>query len=71
MSSEVSVLQKVSDNYLIEQEECYEVQRLLQNKKIQDQQHYLVKWKGYSDSENIWELVINLDECTCIIENYL
>ena len=70
-STEVSELTKVSDNYLIKQKEWYEVQKILKHKKINDQQHYLVKWKKYSDLKNIWELTENLDKCACIIENYL
>ena len=51
-SAEVLKLTKVLDNYLIKQEEWYKVQRILKHKKINSQQHYLVKWKKYSDSEN-------------------
>ena len=43
VSAEVSELTKVSDNYLIKQEEWYEVQRILRHKKINSQWHYLVK----------------------------
>ncbi len=35
-------------------DEFYEVQELLATKKIRGKQHYLVKWKGYPDSENSW-----------------
>ena len=69
--AEVPELMKILNNYLIEQEEWYEVQRILKHKKINSQQYYLVKWKKYSDSENTWELTENLDRCACIIENYL
>ena len=68
---EMSELTKVSDNYLMKQEEWYEVWKILKHKKINGQQHYLVKWKEYSDLKNTWELTENLDKCTCIIENYL
>ena len=70
-SAKVLELTKVLDDYLIEQEEWYKVQRILRHKKINSQQHYLVKWKRYSDLENTWELTENLDKCTCIIKNYL
>ena len=70
-SSEILKLIKVLNNYLIKQEEWYKVQKILKHKKINSQQHYLVKWKRYSDSENIWKLTENLDRCACIIENYL
>ena len=71
VSAGVLELMKVPDNYLIEQEEWYKVQRILRHKEINSQQHYLVKWKRYSDSENTWELTENLNRCACIIENYL
>ena len=71
VSAEVSELTKVSDNYLIKQEEWYKVQRILRYKKINSQQHYLVKWKRYSDLENTWKLTENLNKCACIIKNYL
>ena len=51
-SAEVLKLTKVSDNYLMKQEEWYKVQRILRHKKINSQQHYLVKWKRYLNSEN-------------------
>ena len=70
-SAEVLKLTKVLNDYLIKQEEWYEVQRILRHKRINNQQHYLVKWKKYSDLENTWELTENLNRYTCIIENYL
>ena len=59
----ISVLQQVSDNYLMKQEEWYEVQKILAHKEINSEWHYLVKWKNYSDSENTWELTVNLNRC--------
>ena len=43
VSAEVSELMKVLNNYLMKQEEQYKVQRILKHKKINSQQHYLVK----------------------------
>ena len=48
----VLILTKVPDNYLIKQEEQYEVEQILKHKNINCKWHYLVKWKEYSDSEN-------------------
>ena len=64
------VLEQVPNNYLMKQEDQYEVEKILEHKNISRQKHYLVKWKGYSDSENIWELKMNLDECSEAIEKY-
>ena len=40
---QVSVLTQISDNYLIKQEEWYEIEKILHHKCINCQQHYLVK----------------------------
>ena len=36
-------------------EEEYEVEAILEAKKIRGKQHFLVKWKGYGDHENTWQ----------------
>ena len=69
-SKEVLILTQVSDNYLMKQEERYEVKWILQHKDIDSKCHYLVKWKEYLESENTWESTKNLNECQCIMKNY-
>ena len=71
VSDIVSVLEQVSDNYLIKQEDWYEVESILKHKNINRQKYYLVKWKNYSDLKNIWESEWNLNECLKIIKKYL
>ena len=39
----VSVLEQVLDNYLMKQEDWYEVEKILKHKNINKQKHYLVK----------------------------
>ncbi len=60
----VSILELVDPNtplqetfyFQIEEENEFEAERILSYRG----QSYLVKWKGYEDLENTWELVINL-----------
>ena len=70
VSDEVLILEQVSDNYLIKQENWYKVKKILKYKNINKQKYNLVKWKSYSDSENIWKLEENLNRCSEIIEKY-
>ena len=48
---------------LIESDEEYEVERILDKKIISGTVHYLVKWKGYNISESTWEPKQNLKNC--------
>ncbi|EFQ96955.1 hypothetical protein MGYG_09215 [Nannizzia gypsea CBS 118893] len=52
------------------QEQEYEVERILDEKRINGKIHYLVKWKGYDDSENTYEPMRNLQNATQAIEKY-
>ena len=70
VSDKVSVLEQVSDNYLMKQEDWYKVEKILKHKNINKQRYYLVKWKSYSDSENIWKSEENLNRYLKIIEKY-
>ena len=69
-SDAVPVLEQVLDDYLMKQKDWYKVEKILKHKNINKQRHYLVKWKNYSNSENIWESEENLDECSEIIKKY-
>ena len=39
---------------IVDGEEHYEVERILDSRFTRDQLHFLVKWKGYSYEENSW-----------------
>ena len=52
-SDNMLVLRQVSDNYLIKQEDWYEVKKILKHKNIDKKRYYLVKWKSYLNFKNI------------------
>ena len=70
-SDNVLVLRQVSDNYLIEQEDWYKVKKILRHKNINKKRYYLIKWKDYFNSENIWKLKDNLNNCLKTIKKHL
>lgn len=47
----------------------FEVEYLCDYKKIRDQEYYLVKWRGYPESENTWEPRQNL-KCVRILKQF-
>ena len=44
-------------------EQEYEVEDILDKRTNGRTEEYLVKWKGYDNSENTWEPIKNLDHC--------
>ncbi len=50
--------------YEIEEENEFEVEKVLAQKG----QDYLVKWKGYEDSEDTWEPIKNLVNCRSLLQ---
>ena len=52
-----------------EDEAEYEVEAILDFKKTSKGDYYLIKWKGYEESENSWQPETNLD-CDELIEQF-
>nr|NP_001037070.1 H3K9 methyltransferase-like [Bombyx mori]CAJ18344.1 putative H3K9 methyltransferase [Bombyx mori] len=55
----------------IKNAEEYIVEKILGFKYENGKEYFHVKWKGWSDSENTWEPIENLDNCPAIIKNFL
>jgi len=54
----------------IEGEEEYEVEKILDARLFRRQRQYLVKWEGYSTTENSWEPIQNLEHASDIITDF-
>ncbi|BAE56502.1 unnamed protein product [Aspergillus oryzae RIB40] len=62
---------KIAENIELDEEGTeYEVEKILKHKRVNGKPHYLVKWKGYSTSENSWEPIENLTGCHQLVRQY-
>ena len=57
-------------HYEPEEEQEFEVEKVLNHRGNQHSREYLIKWKGYPDAENTWELETNLQNCKQILQKY-
>ena len=48
----------------------YEVEKILDSRKVKNQIQYLVKWEGYSHEENTWEPLKHLGNAKDLVENF-
>ena len=55
---------------LVHGEEEWEIEAIMAHKKTQCGIKYLVKWKGYPESENSWEPAENLENAKDMVEDY-
>jgi hypothetical protein len=53
-----------------ETENEYEVEEILEARRISGRPHYLVRWKGYDTSENTWEPIENLRGCPQLVQQF-
>lgn len=49
----------------------YEVEKILRERILRNNKMYLVKWKGFSEDENTWEPIENLQGCERILAKYI
>ena len=61
---------QTAENIKIEDDDEYEVEKILKQKRVNGQPFYLVKWKGYNTSENTWEPIANLKGCHQAMQEY-
>lgn len=63
---------KIAENVEIDDdtELEYEVEQILDHKRVSGKPYYLVKWKGYDTSENTWEPIENLTGCHQLVQQY-
>jgi hypothetical protein len=54
----------------VEGEDEYEVEKILDSKRIRNKLVYQVKWVGYSEEENTWESPANLTHADDIIAEF-
>ena len=55
---------------IVEGEPEWEVEAILGSKIIRNQLQFLVKWKGWPDSENSWEPEANVENATELVEAF-
>ncbi|KAF9095839.1 hypothetical protein BGX29_008863 [Mortierella sp. GBA35] len=54
-----------------EAEKVYEIEAIRGYRNVENKPEFLVKWLGYSDIENTWEPLENLDNCPALLKEFL
>ena len=55
---------------IVDGEEEYEVEEILDSRIYRKKLQYLVKWKGYGHGENTWEPAANFDHASEVVEDF-
>ena len=55
---------------IIEGEEEWEVERILNKRKVQGKNKYLVRWKGFTVEGDTWESKENLENAIELVEEF-
>lgn len=50
-------------------DEAYEVEKIVNKRVVGNRTEYLVKWQGWSEKDNTWEPLKNLN-CAKLIEDF-
>nr|XP_026498615.1 histone-lysine N-methyltransferase SUV39H2-like isoform X1 [Vanessa tameamea] len=54
-----------------QQPEEFIIEKILDFKYASGKESFYIKWKGWSDSENTWEPIENLDNCPDVLKQFL
>ena len=54
-----------------EEDDVYEVEKVVGDRHYKGQKQYYIKWKGYSDEFNTWEGPENCENCKFLIRKYI
>ena len=55
---------------IIEGEEEFEVEKILNKKMVREKEKFLVRWKGYMAEEDTWENKENLENAKELVEEF-
>lgn len=72
----ISLLEKAPDDItvttdiVVENNDEYEIEKILKARGSIKKREYLIKWKGYPNSENTWEPAKNLTSCLDLLRGF-
>ena len=69
--SEMSIQENLPEIDPESQDTKFKVEEILNQQDINDESHYLIKWKGYDSEENTWESEENLTYCVTKLRQFL